>query len=181
MDPDVSAPSIGQRIRTSNDILAMMIEDATTHSITFRRLTESIQATNGIVYVELGRCAGSVRSCLPFWMKAAGPNRVLRVIVERLEPRIETIGDIAHELQHALEVLGERNIATGTGMFFFYKSYGSRQGDMFETEKAVLVGHAVLREMKRRPRAAMTHPPSVRPLTFARTALRATSTRATSD
>ena len=152
-DQDSLVDSSILRVRTDNDILASLIKDATTHSVTFRRMTQAIQGTNGVVYVEHGRCKrSSVRACLPYWMEVAGPHRVLRVVVERLDPPCETIGAIAHELQHALEILGEPNITTGRGMFFFYKSHGSLRGDAFETNKAIDMGNAVRREMSRRPR-----------------------------
>ena len=144
MDP--SAP----RVRTDHPIIAMLIRDALDRSATFRWLVIAIQATDGVVYVEQGRCGHNRRACLPLSMAVAGPNRVLRVIVERLEPPTEAAASIAHELRHALEVLEQPGITSGDLMYFFYKSHGSWRGDAFETPAAVRTGNAVRQELRRR-------------------------------
>ena len=153
VDRYVTGVSKSQRVRTDNPAIAMLIEEATDRSITFRHLVQAIQATDGVVYVQQGRCGHARRTCLPFWMAVAGPNRVLQVVFERLEPTTEIAGDIAHELQHALEILEEPGITTGDAMYFFYKSHGSWRGDAFETTAAVNAGNAVRWELrKRRPK-----------------------------
>jgi hypothetical protein len=150
--PEIAVNSASPRVRTDHPVLATLLRGGLARSATFRRLVGAIQATDGLVYVEQGRCGHGVRSCLPFWVRVAGPNRVLRVVVERLEPPGRTIGDIAHELQHALEVLNERSIASGSAMYLFYKSHGSMRGEAFETEAAIEAGNAVYMELRKRAR-----------------------------
>ena len=83
-------------------------------------------------------------------MAAAGPNRMLRVVVDdRRRSDIETMASIGHELRHALEVLTESNVTTGAGMFHVYRHSGGVQG-VFETEAAIAAGDAVYLELKRR-------------------------------
>ncbi len=44
------------RVRSENPQIAQLIADAPSVSATFRDLVSAINATNGIVYVESGRC-----------------------------------------------------------------------------------------------------------------------------
>jgi hypothetical protein len=60
----IDAPRI-PRVRDNGDpVIAALLQEATEHSATFRRLVETIDATDGIVYVERGMCRHSVRACL---------------------------------------------------------------------------------------------------------------------
>ena len=47
--------------------------EAPTLSETFRRLVGEIETTNGIVYVEAGKCRFGVRACLIHSIDVAGP------------------------------------------------------------------------------------------------------------
>jgi hypothetical protein len=150
VDRDLTSVSTSPRVRTDNPVIAALIEEATDRSITFRRLVGAIQATNGVVYIEHGRCGRGRRACLPLAMAVAGPHRILRIVLEDLEPRTEAVGAIAHELRHALEVLEEPGITGGDLMYFFYKSHGSWRGEAFETVAAVHAGNAVRQELRNR-------------------------------
>src|SRR5262245_23966644 len=72
-------PRDAPRVRTGDPDISILIQRATVLSPTFRRLAEAIQATDGIVYVQRGRCGHRVHTCLLFWMTVAGSNRILRV------------------------------------------------------------------------------------------------------
>jgi len=139
------------RVRAEDPALSALIRHATDQSATFRSLVEAIQATNGVVYVTRGRCGNhDVSACLLLWMTVAGPNRMLRVIVDdRRRSEVDTMASIGHELRHALEVLTESNITTGVGMFNFYRHSGGVPA-VFETDAAIAAGHAVYNELKRR-------------------------------
>jgi hypothetical protein len=150
VDPPVSAAASG--VRTEDTGLSNLIQQATSQSPTFRRLVETIQATDGIVYVMRGRCGHYVRACLKVWIGVAGPNRILHVVVDERKQEIEAMASIAHELQHALEVLAEPSVRTGFGMLAMYKRNGAVQGTTFETQAAVDTGDAVHKELKRRSR-----------------------------
>jgi len=138
------------RVRAEDPALSALIRQAIDQSATFRSLVEAIQATDGIVYVVGGRCGHYIRACLLLWMAAAGPNRLLRVVVDdRRQADVETMASLGHELRHALEVLTESNVTTGAGMFNFYRHSGAVKG-VFETEAAIAAGDAVYNELKRR-------------------------------
>jgi hypothetical protein len=149
---DVPAAPTVPHVRTEDPVLAALIREATDRSPTFRRLVEAIQATDGVVYVERGRCGHYTRTCLAFWMAVAGPNRILRVIVDERKTGMEAMVSIAHELQHALEVLGDRSVTTAAAMHGFFERIGVWRTDSFETYAAVRVDEAVRSELrKRRP------------------------------
>jgi hypothetical protein len=141
----------GSRVRAEDPGLAAMIREATGQSSTFRHLVDAIDGSDGIVYVIRGRCRNRVRACLLLWMGVAGQNRILRVIVdERTRPGLELIASIAHELRHALEVLGEPGVRNGFAMLELYKRNGAIRGTTFETQAAIESGDAVYNELKRK-------------------------------
>jgi hypothetical protein len=144
-----SAYAGDSRVRTDNPVIAAVIQDGIRRSATFRRLVEAIDASDGIVFVEEGRCGHGVRACLPFSVKQSGPNRLLRVVVEVRKPDWDLMGSIGHELYHALEVLSEPNVKSSGAIYLFFKSFGEPSGDRFETPAAIKAGDAVRREARR--------------------------------
>ncbi len=100
------------RVRSENQVIARAIREATGRSQTFRRLVETIDSTDGLVYVEDGKCLHSVRACLLVSVQVAGPYRLLRILVDmRKIAGTELMGSLGHELQHAIEVLRNPKIA----------------------------------------------------------------------
>lgn len=137
-------------VRSSDRALADLIGKATRGSQTFRNLLARIETTNGIVYVEPGKCRTGVRACLQMWMHVSGPNRFVRIVIDRsIRPsEIETMRSIGHELQHAIEVLREPTIIDGATMFNFLKRTAPTDNPRFETTAAVNAGNAVFDELR---------------------------------
>jgi hypothetical protein len=108
----------------------------------------AIEATDGIVYLRVGTC-GRLRACLMHQISIAGPHRVLSIIVDAQHPDLSLMGAIGHELQHALEVLGDARIRTDEALFAFYKLHGLKLKGVFETLEAVAAGDAVRDEIRR--------------------------------
>jgi hypothetical protein len=135
--------------------IAALIARAVESSSTFRRVVETIDATDGIVYIEPGRCA-IARSCLILRVKIAGPSRLLRIRVDPKRPDCEVMASIAHELWHTVEVLRELALRTDAAVFFFYARESrrpDRTGDpsgTWETPEAVKTGDDVRAELRRR-------------------------------
>src|SRR4051812_44001560 len=143
----VAADSAGMpRVRSGHAYIRAMIEEAAQRSDTFRRLVKGIEATDGIVYVEQGACGHSVRACLSLDVTTAAEYRILRVMVDARQPDWEVMASIGHELQHALEVLGNAALKTSAGVFLFYSRPGGNN-DSFETSEAVKAGNAVRNEV----------------------------------
>jgi plastocyanin len=137
------------RVRSSNPSIVALINDATEHSKTFRALIATINASDGIVYVEEGKCGHGVRACFVA-VKKAGANRVLRVQVDMRKADWELMGSIGHELRHTIEVLGERTVVSSPTMYLFYKRIGLIGTERtFETKEAVDAGDAVRNEVRK--------------------------------
>jgi len=149
----VDAPAVG-RVRSTNALIGRVLKEASDRSQAFRRLVEIINASDGTVYVEEGKCGQGVRACL-VTVTMAGANRNLWVKVDTGAADVDLMGSIGHELQHAIEVLSDRTVTSGPTMYFFYLKKGSRsQTGTFETRAAVEAGEAVRSEVRKdRPRA----------------------------
>jgi len=149
----MDAPAVG-RVRSTNAVIGRVLKEASDRSQAFRRLVEIINASDGTVYVEEGKCGQGVRACL-VTVTMAGANRNLWVKVDTGAADEDLMGSIGHELQHAIEVLSDRTVTSGAAMYFFYLKKGSRsQTGTFETRAAVEAGEAVRAEVRKdRPRA----------------------------
>ena len=126
-----------------------MIAEAQVRSATFKRLIDSIDATDGIVYVEEGECHHSVRACLPPLVTAAGGFRFLRVIVDARLEDWQVMSDIGHELQHALEVLSNTHARTDSSLFYLMlQGTSGNSADIRESGDAVKTGELVRKEIE---------------------------------
>jgi len=135
------------RVRADKPVLTAAITRGTEDSKTFRVLIEAISATDGLVYVLEGKCGQGVRACLHMSVEQAGPYRLLRVVVDpRRAPGCELTASIGHELQHALEVLRNPRIRTGTALSAFFRDMRPQGPRRFETPEAVEAGWAVQKE-----------------------------------
>jgi len=135
-------------VRSEDPLIAQLIADAPGLSATFRDLVTAIDTTNGIVYVESGRCGRGARACLVLDMQVAGPNRILRVLVTTRRDREGLIGSIGHELHHAWEILQDPKITTSAAMFFHYFGKASLSPNRFETDGAIEAGHRIEDELR---------------------------------
>ena len=149
-EPLLMAPDA--RVRGVSTKMVAAIADATTRSATFRALVDQIEATDGIVYVAEGDCGHDVRACLLLTTTVMGSNRVLWIRIDSRKIDRELMGSIAHELQHAYEVLSYRNVRDENAMTLLYRRIGSKSRDRFETDAAIHTGNAVRAELRRSPR-----------------------------
>jgi hypothetical protein len=137
------------RVRTANPTLRALMGTATERSETFRTLVRAIDATDGIVYIEHGRCPGNARACLPHAVTISGSDRILWILVDTRMPEENLMGSIGHELQHAVEVLSNRTLTTGKAIQLYYRFAGKSPGiGMFETAAAVRAGSRVRAEVR---------------------------------
>ena len=135
------------RVRSENPLLSGTLVQGAERSTTFRRLIEAINATDGLVYVMEGKCGQGVRACLHMSLELSGQNRLLRILVTpRRAPGCELMGSIGHELQHALEALGNPNVRTSFGLSSFFHQIGPEGPRRFETPEAIQVGLRVEKE-----------------------------------
>jgi hypothetical protein len=144
---EVSIP----RVRSEDRAIRAMLGTCVAHSATLRGLMQVINRTNGIVYLDPGRCRHGVPACLVMSVTVAGPNRVLHIRLDsRGEPSIVS-GSLAHELQHAAEALSEPGVTSNALLEAFFERLtggpAARGQLAFETDAAINLGNAVRREV----------------------------------
>jgi len=144
------AAVMSPRVRSSNPAIAALLSEASSRSATFRGLVGNIEGTDGIVYVEQGRCRHGVRACLSLSITPAGSFRILRVLIDMATDVFELMATIGHELRHALEILAEPSVRTAEQAYMFYAREAATSRDVFETRAAIQAGFAVEQELARR-------------------------------
>jgi hypothetical protein len=135
------------RVRVLSPQIALGFQEGISRSPTFRSLVDAIDASNGVVYVEYGVCKSVSRSCLPGSIIVAGPSRILRVVIRETQLADDLVVSLGHELQHAVEILGDPAVTTPAQILFLFRKIGIRSGDMYETYDAIKVGEAISREL----------------------------------
>jgi hypothetical protein len=138
------------RVRSSMPRIVALLSEASMRSRTFRGLVSSIERTDGIVYVEPGRCRHGVRACLSLSITAAGGFRILRVLIDAAGDVFELMATIGHELRHALEILTEPTVRTTEQAYLFYAREAATNREAFETAAAIRAGLTVEQELARR-------------------------------
>jgi hypothetical protein len=143
--PDTSAIS---RVRSTDVRITALIARAAEQSATFRSLLETIDATDGIVYVETGGCAG-VRACLTLKVTIAEPHRILWIVVDPRRAACDVMVSVGHELWHAVELLREPSIRSEGALYFFLTKGGSHNPARWvETKAAIKVEEDVRSELR---------------------------------
>jgi hypothetical protein len=140
-------PAVAE-VRTTNPVIRALLAEAARLSPTFRHLIETIESSDGIVYVESGVCGHGTQSCLATSITPAGTFRLLRILINTRRPRWDLMASIGHELRHAIEVLANPALISSAAMFFFYAQESGFLDHSFETEAAIETGSAVRREIK---------------------------------
>ena len=136
------------RVRSTDLRITGLIARAVERSATFRSLFDQIAATDGIVYVEAGRCR-RLRACLALKVTVAGPNRILWISVDQQRAPCDVMASIGHELWHAIEVLREPSIRSDGALYFFLtRGYEQNPPAWMETAAAVRAGQDVRRELQ---------------------------------
>ena len=141
------------RVRSTTPAIASALDEAARRSPTFTALVRTIEGTDGIVYVERGRCRHGVHACLTHTVTSGGGFRFLRVLVDNsFDDVVELMATIGHELRHAIEVLSEPSVRTAAAAYNFYSRESPTFRDAFETAAAIRAGTVVAGELRRFPR-----------------------------
>jgi hypothetical protein len=140
--------ALDAHVRSSSQIIAALIQSASEQSKTFKGLIDTINQSDGIVFVEEGTCGHGVPACFVTVTKA-GPDRILWVKVDTTRTSdLDLKAQIGHELRHTIEVLGDRSVTNQIAMYFFYSQIGPvRSGSRFETTDAIETGEAIRLEV----------------------------------
>ncbi len=136
------------RVRSESPFIAAAIARGIERSPTFRRLIGAIDTSDGLVYIDEGECRGGARACLMHLLTISGPHRLLRIRVNRAQAAgCDLVASIAHELQHALEVLSDRSVRSNSGVALFFDRIGADGHLSVDTPAAVKMGSSVREEV----------------------------------
>jgi hypothetical protein len=149
-------PTTVPRVRSTDPVIVAAIGRGLEQSPIFRDLIATIDASDGVVYLEEGVCSQQGGSCLLHSLTISGPNRLLRIRMKAGTPGdCRFVASIGHELQHAIETLSDPSVRSGAAMFYLFRRIGFTQHHSLETTGAILAGLAVGQEMCRRPVAEL--------------------------
>jgi len=141
------------RVRAADDQFRLLIREGDARSTTFRAMVDEIQQSNALVMVQFGLCAkGQVRSCVSH-VGGDARTRTIRILINPRTTNDRLIATIAHELQHALEIIRQPEITNGEQVMQLYRRIGTGKcaegrSDRCETEAALAVERQVLRELE---------------------------------
>ena len=144
-------PVSNRHVRTTEARILAIVEDGVTGSATFRRLVETLDASDVIVYLEPKFDRGGLGGYLSHRMVVAGPMRYLKIALDLKGGRDRLVSLVAHELQHAVEVAEASEVRDSRSMVRLFERRTISQscgGGCFETEAARDVQEAVLDELR---------------------------------
>lgn len=153
-----AAAAVPDQIRTTSCAMMQAIAIGMSSSPTFRRLLERVAELRGIVYVTAAPLVQTARrkvidGALQHRVTVAGAYRMLFVTVTPYSD-LRPIAILAHELQHAVEVL-ESDATTAEAIDRLFERIGMRVGaGTTETAAAMDIQRAVVNELattRRRP------------------------------
>jgi hypothetical protein len=119
-------------------------------SPTFDGLVRAIDASDVIVHLveQKEPCGFSIRSCTTVTADRGG-HRYIRVSVGTMQPYAEVLQQLAHELQHVVEIAGDRAVRDASQSLALCDRIGWRAGTRCETPGAQDVSRRVIAELSR--------------------------------
>jgi len=156
-DACVARQTLPPQVRPLTCRTAARMSDGMARSATLRREIDRVGELNGIVYVRDAyyvdpRTKRVLSGALSHAITMAGAHRVLNMVVAP-ESGDRSMITLAHELQHAIEVLEADDVTTETAVDRLFERIGARVGaSIMETRSAVDVERVVARELSRNRR-----------------------------
>jgi hypothetical protein len=144
------------RVRAVGGELRRLLREGDRRSSTFRALVDEIGQSNAIVVVELGFCgSGRFRSCVTH-VEGDRRQRHIRIVVDTRTTSDRLVATIAHELQHAVEIVREPEVTDAARVLQLFRRIGAgrcRDGlsEACETDEALVVETKVLEELHAAP------------------------------
>jgi len=150
--------SLGHVRATEARILAI-VEDGVSRSATFRRLVETLDASDVIVYIGPKFRREALAGYLAHRLTVAGSLRYIKIALDLNGPRDRVVALMAHELQHAVEVAGAPEVRDSQSMVRFFERSdldGVCGSNCYETKAAIEVQEAVFTELRAPKPAVLT-------------------------
>lgn len=140
------------RVRPLDPSLTVIVDAGRHRSATFHALVERLETGDVVVYLQYGQLPSGLQGRLTFLTAAAGLRYVMVEVARELDaPRLIAI--VGHELQHAVEILGQPQIVNQATFASAYERSGFKRRHFadgvvgFDTHAAVNVGRQVWREL----------------------------------
>lgn len=137
-------------LRPQDDRVAQALRDGARRSATFKSLVDRIERSEVIVYVAVNRVINSNLDGMLTWMTQAGGFRYVRASINPDLSSDQMIATVAHELQHAVEVIDDQSVTDEASLTALYKRIGKPSGataSRWETAAAQHTGSQVRREL----------------------------------
>jgi hypothetical protein len=138
-------------LRPQDDRVAQALRDGSKRSATFKSLVDRIERRQVIVYVAVNPTIKSNLNGMLTWMTRAGGFRYLRASIAIDLTSDQMIATVAHELQHAVEVIDDESVTDESSLTALYKRIGRPSGaetaSRWETTAAQQTGTRVRREL----------------------------------
>jgi hypothetical protein len=158
-----AVPQPFSAVRVVDQQLRLLVLTGHQKSATFRQLVEEIRGSRWVVFIQAGRCPEkAVAACLLHFAGVYEGAPYMRILVaHRGRHPDNVIATIAHELQHAAEVIREPAVVDSLTMRELFRRIGtvsvrSSAGITYETSDALAVGEQVLRELTQSASASRT-------------------------
>ena len=143
-----SASPEPSRFRPMDRKAAELLEAGKFRSATFRRLAESLERSDLIVWIATGHLQRPGQLQL---IAATPRSRYVRVAVRLPGLENDLVSTLAHELQHAVEIAGASEVRDHASLRRFYERVGEGRpagaGVEVETAAAQRIGMKVLNEL----------------------------------
>jgi hypothetical protein len=145
------------RLRPQDARLEAVIKEGAARSATFKSLVDRIEQSNVIVYVALNPVMRPTLSGMLTWMTRTGAYRYVRASISTDLTFDQMIATVAHELQHAVEVIEDETVTDEKSLIGLYKRIGHQNSasspNRWETTAAQQAGFQVRRELIAAPSA----------------------------
>jgi predicted transcriptional regulator len=150
-----ASPVTGTNLRTQDERLTQLVRAGMARSSTLRALVDRIEASRVIVYVAINPLMKPNLSGMLTWMTQAGGYRYLRASISNDLTQDQMIATIAHELQHAVEVIEDEAVHDENSLVALYRRIGQQRGhsspSRWETDAAQQTGFVVRKELASAP------------------------------
>lgn len=141
-----------RHVRSTDPMIRTLIEQGIAHSETFRRLVDTLDQSDVVVYVDQKLTREALGGYLAHDILDAGGIRYLHVAVNLRGGDIRLISLIAHELQHAIEVSEAADVRDAPAVDRLFVRLASKvacpNSSCLETDAALRVQSAVESQLK---------------------------------
>ena len=142
-----------QNLRSTEAKVVLALTACYDRSSTCRRLIDTIEDSTTIGYMNTGWCRGSTPSSCLHFMGTGASYRFLRITLDPALRGDTVIEMLAHELQHAVEIVRAPDVNDMDTLRALYRAIGYRRGsfvtrDEWETDDAQRVADFVGSELK---------------------------------